>query len=567
VFLDARSIADGTVLDADLCVIGAGAAGITLAQELSGTSIRVAVLESGDVSFDDATQELAAGPVVGLPYFPLDTARLRYFGGSTNHWGGLCRPFEPEDFETKDWVPMSGWPISRTDLDPFYERARVIANVASGDWDLDDWLERDSDEPLPLPPDRVVTRVAQVVKKAVRSFGANYHDDLERAANVTVYLRANAVEIETDEAGSTATRVRAATLSGNRFAVTARRFVVAVGGIENPRLLLASNSRFPAGLGNSNDLVGRYFLEHPRFLGGILMPVDSHIPVDLYDDHHVAGTELEGYLSLSRDVLRAEGMVDVQVRLTPTYAASFVGALDSDDIKSFQVLAGAVHGGKIDDFARHLSNVVGDLLTWQRYTIPGSPIPVPYPEVVGQLMRSTPVEAQSLIPDLLGDVAGAAYADVYDAPVESVALTPRIESAPIPDSRVSLASDRDPLGMPRAQLDWRLSELDRHSARRALEIVAAEIGRGGLGRVKITFDETAHDWPADLAGGWHHMGTTRMSDDPRTGVVDRDCRVHGFANLYIAGSSVFPTPGSGTPTLTIVALALRLADHLRAAFG
>jgi choline dehydrogenase-like flavoprotein len=567
VFVDARSIADGTVLEADLCIIGAGAAGIALTRELIGTPIRVAVLESGDTTFDEATQELYAGPVVGLPYFPLDTARLRYFGGTTNHWGGVCRPFEAEDFEAKDWVPLSGWPIGKADLDPFYERARLVSQVNSGDWDLDDWLERDTDEPLPIPPDRVVTRVAQVVKKAARSFGTAYRNELERAANVTVYLRANATEIETDEPGTTATRVRVATLAGSGFSVAARRFVVAVGGIENPRLLLASNSRFPSGLGNGNDLVGRFFLEHPRFLGGMVMPADSHIPVDFYDDHHVVGTELEGYLSISRDILRSERLVDVQIRVTPTFVAPFVKSLDSDDVASLKTLIQATRGGTIDDFGRHLSNVVGDLLTWEQFAIPGSPIPVPYPEVVGRLMRSTPVEAQALIPDLLGDVAAASYAELYDAPVDSLALTPRIESAPDRDSRVSLTTERDPLGVPRAQLDWQLSELDRHSARRALEIVAAEFGRAGLGRVQITFDENTRDWPADLAGGWHHMGTTRMSDSPRTGVVDRDCRVHGFANLYVAGSSVFPTPGSGTPTLTIVALALRLADHLRESFG
>jgi choline dehydrogenase-like flavoprotein len=211
--------------------------------------------------------------------------------------------------------------------------------------------------------------------------------------------------------------------------------------------------------------------------------------------------------------------------------------------------------------------VVGDLLTFESFALPGAPIPVPYPDVVGRLMRATPVELQAAIPDLLGDIAAASYAEIYDAPVDSLALTPRIESAPNRDSRVSLTTERDALGMPRAQLNWQLSEIDRHSARRALEIIAAEIGRAGLGRMQIIFDDKASGWPADLAGGWHHMGTTRMSDDPRTGVVDRDCKVHGFANLYVAGSSVFPTPGSGTPTMTIVALALRLAGQLEKAFA
>jgi choline dehydrogenase-like flavoprotein len=117
--------------------------------------------------------------------------------------------------------------------------------------------------------------------------------------------------------------------------------------------------------------------------------------------------------------------------------------------------------------------------------------------------------------------------------------------------------------MQRIRLDWRLSDQDRHSVARTMELLAAQVGQAGLGRIRITFDEEQQEWPADLAGGWHHMGTTRMSDDPRLGVVDRQCRVHGTTNLFVAGSSVFPTSGSGTPTMLIVALALRLADHMR----
>jgi choline dehydrogenase-like flavoprotein len=566
-FVDARTIPEGTTLDTDLCIIGAGAAGITLSREFIGKPVRVIVLESGDTEFDAATQALYEGLNVGLPYFPLDTSRMRYFGGTTNHWGGVCRPMDAEDFEVKDWVPLSGWPIGKADLDPFYERARVITQVPSPEWDIDAWLHMDSDQPLPLDPNRVVTRVAQVLKRASRSFAKRYHDDLEGAANVSVYLRANATEIRTDDVGTTATGVQVATLAGNRFSVSARQYVVAVGGIENPRLLLASNRRFPAGLGNGSDFVGRCFLEHPRFLGGMVAPADSHIPADFYDDHSVGGTELQGYLSISRDILRAEEMVDVQVRVTPIYMPGYTRAEESDDAASFKALAAAIRGGPAADFGRHLSNVVGDLLTFENFALPGAPIPVPYPDIAGRLMRATPVELQAAIPDLLGDIAAASYAEIYDAPVDSLALTPRIESAPNRDSRVSLATDRDALGMPRAQLNWQLSEIDRHSARRALEIIAAEIGRAGLGRMQIIFDDKATGWPADLAGGWHHMGTTRMSDDPRTGVVDRDCKVHGFANLYVAGSSVFPTPGSGTPTMTIVALALRLAGQLEKSFA
>jgi choline dehydrogenase-like flavoprotein len=127
---------------------------------------------------------------------------------------------------------------------------------------------------------------------------------------------------------------------------------------------------------------------------------------------------------------------------------------------------------------------------------------------------------------------------------------------------VTLVRDRDALGLRKGKLHWALSPVDRRSVVRSLELVGAAVGAAGLGRLRILVDEDDREWPEDLAGGWHHMGTTRMDDDPRRGVVDRNCRVHGVENLYVAGSSVFPTPGSGTPTMTIVALALRLARHL-----
>lgn len=142
-------------------------------------------------------------------------------------------------------------------------------------------------------------------------------------------------------------------------------------------------------------------------------------------------------------------------------------------------------------------------------------------------------------------------------------MTTRIEPAPNPDSRVVLVGDRDELGLQRVALDWRLSEADKRNVRQTLELFGAEIGRAGIGRPKILYEEDDSGWPEDLGGGEHLMGTTRMSDDPKQGVVDRHCRVHGMANLFVAGSSVFPTAGGATPTLMIVALAIRLADHLK----
>lgn len=562
--VDGRTIPTDSRIEADLCIIGGGAAGIALAREFIGQPKRVVVLESGDLDADARTQALAQGEVVGLPYFPLDTARLRSLGGTTNHWGGFCRPMQSDDLESKPWIPNSGWPISIGELEPYYERARIVCGIRSGEWALERWLTKDRFRPLPLAGDRVATRIAQIVPRRARSFRAAYRAELKAAPNVIVQCGANVTEIETNAAGSLATLVRVATLAGSRYSVAARQIVLAAGGIENPRILLASSRQWPRGLGNGHDLVGRFFLEHPRFIGGFLAPSDPNLSVGLYRNHRAGNSLLLGYLALTRETRRTEGLVHVQISLIPQLVGSFERVRHSGDIGDVRRLVAAVRGRRDrDQFGRHLANVVADLTTWQSVAIPGAPLPVPFPEVVGKLMKSTPLEAQALIPDLLGDIVAAGYAKKIRAPFEKVGLRTRIDPVPNADSRVTLGPDRDELGVPRVRLDWRLSAMDHHSVRRSLEILGAEIGRADLGRVQITLDEDPGVWPVDLAGGWHHMGTTRMSDDPRRGVVDRDGRVHGIQNLFVAGSSVFPTAGSGTPTLTIVALALRLAERLK----
>jgi choline dehydrogenase-like flavoprotein len=184
--------------------------------------------------------------------------------------------------------------------------------------------------------------------------------------------------------------------------------------------------------------------------------------------------------------------------------------------------------------------------------------------MISKLLQVDSEKRVEFISEFFGDIGLAAYAEFYgNIPIDHVEVSTRIEQVPNPDSRVTLAAERDALGLNRVQLDWRLTSLEKHTIIRALDILGAELGRAGLGRLQVTIDENDSGWPEDLHGGWHHIGTTRMSEDPRQGVVDANCQVHGIANLFIAGSSVFPTSGAGTPTLTLVSLAIRLADYLK----
>jgi choline dehydrogenase-like flavoprotein len=559
VFVDARTVTEADIVDSDVCIVGGGAAGIALAVEMIGTPVRVGLLESGGMQFDAQTQDLYAGGQDGLRYFPLDASRLRYFGGSTNHWGGMSRPFDAEDFQERGEVG-DAWPISISDVEPYYARAGSVCGVAEDAWSVGYWNEGSRHATLPLR-ERFVTRVAQQVPRAARNFGARFERDLERAENVIVYLHANAVGIETDDDVRNVTLIRVATLEGQRFSVAGRHFVLAAGGIENPRLLLASTSRRPNGLGNDHDQVGRYFTEHPRFEAASIAPT-GRFPVGFYTVHHARGVSIQGYVGLGDELKREEGLADVQLRLRPVYERSYAEARNSDAVESFQRLARLRSRG-VDQISQDVVNILEDLSRWQDTMVAGAPLPIPHPATIEALLSSNGEERSALASMLFGDIGVFGWGRLTDSvPIEEVLVTARVTPVPNPESRITLSMERDALGAPRSHLHWRLSRIDKRSILRTLELFGAELGHAGLGRLGILINDDEDDWPDDTAGGYHHMGTTRMSADPRHGVVDAECRVHGIDNLYVAGSSIFADGGSGTPTLTLVALTLRLADHL-----
>ena len=561
---DARKLHPGTELEADLCVIGGGAAGIAVAHQLAGSDVKVLVLESGGEQPSAQTQALYDGTSDGLPYYKLDEARLRYLGGSTNHWGRLCRPFDAHDLAHKSWVPRSGWPFGVSDLAPYYQRAHTFLGLATDQFRASTWAEQDSFAPVDFGKDpRMMTRVAQLVSIGPRSLGVRYRDELATTSNLTVLLHANVTDLEVDRAGTTVTRATVSVLSGPTFTVRARRFVLATGGLENPRLLLASRGRFAEGLGNRYDNVGRYFLEHPRFVGGTFVPTGTP-KFRFYEAHNVGRSRLEAYLAPTSDWQRREQTVDVQMRFGPVFGAQFQKAIDSNDADQLRGAVRSARSLQVGRLASQVASVASDLLTAPRYLLPGAPLPVPHPDVLAELALGDEEQREALLPALAGNIGAVVYREATGrAPVRLVQVFTRIDPVPDPDSRVTLIDERDALGMPKINLHWQLGRLDRHSAARSLDLLVREFGRLGLGRIRVL--EHDSEWPADLEGGWHHMGTTRMNPDPKQGVVDSDCKVHGLSNLYVAGSSVFPTSGSGTPTMLIVALAMRLTDHLKKA--
>ena len=532
-FTDARSIAAGSTLQADICIVGAGVAGISIAKEFIGRSESVVLLEGGGLEFTKSLrnlptvlqrhffgeQALTRGRNAGHPYYPLRFTRVRAFGGSSRAWhdhrGVHARPLDAIDFATRENLPEHGWPIDRAQLDPFYERAQQVCGLGTFAYDAKTWEDQGYGAPLPLNPN-IVESV--IFKFGRRSKFDRYEDEFARAKNVNIVLHATAVRLA-DRAGRV-DRIDCATLSGNRFGVRARTFVVAAGAIETARLLLVSTDSHPAGIGNSRDLVGRCFMEHPDAAVGYLIPNAEldRSAFRLYR-HQDAGENVtvEAMFRLSDSTLRAEGLLNAVLRLRDTCRSGMTAA-----VQSAQVVRRSVHYGvPVPGLARHALRAAL-----------GAP----------QILRHYATWRSGREPEVLG-------------------IDVMAEQEPAASSRVRLARRRDRLGVPMTILDWRMTSRDWNSIRRTMEIFGAAVRDAGVGTVVSTIGADNH--PPAVFGNWHHLGTTRMHSDPARGVVDGNCRVHEMANLYIAGGSVFPTGGYANPSLTIVALALRLADHLK----
>lgn len=533
-FIDARTVAQTTVVETGVCIIGAGAAGIAMALSLRDAGFPVAVLESGDFDFDEATQKLDAGTIGALPNYPLDASRLRFFGGTTNHWDGWCRPFDTLDFQRRPAIPLSGWPLQRTALVPYYEQAQRLCELGPFEYDPAFWLRDTGQKEPEFDPARLKTAIIQVSPPT--RFGQAYREALQRSDSVTVYLNANAIDLQANATASAVDLVKVATLGGPTFSVRARHVVLAAGGLENARILLLSNGVQSAGLGNNYDVVGRYFMDHPWFTqASVVRFSEPDPPLPLFFDatqvHEttVFATLVPGAAALTRLPTDPAATGGFRIVMQKLYRVI-------DGVDLLKAVFGALSGFSVPtSLWDHLGNILHDR-----------------DAVVDALYRGATGRRTSPFPPAMPSTG----------PVTGAILDINIEQAPNPTSRVMLSQERDALGQNRLILFWRLSEIDRQTYRQAQELTALEFGRLGIGRVNIK-PLPDNGWPQGMLGSRHHLGTTRMSDDPKTGVVDAACRVHGLSNLYIAGSSVFPTSGYANPTLTIVALALRLADELR----
>jgi choline dehydrogenase-like flavoprotein len=519
---------EATIPERDVCIVGAGVAGITLARRLKELKRSVCLLESGGLDFEQPTQDLYRGANVGLTYYGLDESRLRFFGGTIGIWGGRCAILDPIDFERRDWVPGSGWPIARSVVDPYYRVAHRQFELGDFNYEHDIWSALGI-APYGFDPEKLTTGLWRFDERNER-YTASGSRDLIAAPEVTIVLHANAVHVQAAGDAATIRHVAVRPLEGKPREVKARHYVLACGAIENARLLLVSNDVEQDGIGNGRDQVGRYFMEHPT---GRIGRVHVARPFEMWEAFQKrfmrSGPPLAPVLRLGDATQRAErtlnSIATFKLQRPPSLGVP-IGNRIYQNLK---------HGIDPDRRGRALDHAYRGIRAWF------------HREIRGTFERLRAKTGKS-----------------------GLYLIIRGEQAPNAQSRVRLSSERDTLGYPRADLDWQLSPADKHSARVFVATFDAELKRLGLGSVEPADWLASPDtqWPVDPTvgnhpiAGYHQMGTTRMSDHPSEGVVTADCNVFGYHNLFIAGSSVFSTSGWANPTLTLVALALRLADHL-----
>jgi choline dehydrogenase-like flavoprotein len=546
-FIDARTLPEDTVIDSEVCIIGSGPAGTTLAHEFREQNFRVCLLESGGTEPDEAVQSLSQGEVIEELKQDLKNSRTRQFGGTANQWRDRTGekhysvrllPLDKIDFDQRDWLPYSGWPFEKSHLEPFYERAQHLCRLRPFAYDAEDWEDEQTPR-LPLAGDRITNTMYQFGPRNV--FTHELKGEIKRSSNITTYLNANVVEIETNDTARAITRVRVACLSGNKFWVAAKIFILATGGIENARLLLLSNQTQNVGLGNQNDLVGRFFMEHPVFRIGVFRPTNRQLfnSTALYDLRWANNILVMGKLSLTDEVMRQRQLLNTSMILVPRSLA-----YESPAVKSLKVLLSSIRRAKVPQDARkHLSTALNGM------------------DQIGSRVYRQAFKIQEM-PYSLRQGGWSRYQS-NEKRFGAFEVWAATEQIPNPDIRVALGDERDRLGLRRAQpIRWRWSELEIHSHLQVQQILREEIAQAGLGQFQSWVELEGRTKPKCF-GGKHHMGTTRMHIDPKQGVVDENCRVHGVANLYIAGSSVFPTGGAANPTLTIIALAMRLADRVK----
>lgn len=528
----------------DVVIVGGGAAGLTLAHTLGAAGKSVLLLEAGGDKRTKTSQEFYRGDLTDkVVHPPTDNYRVRAIGGTSTIWGGRAIPFDPIDFEKRDWVPESGWPFGRETLAGYYETAMDAAEAGRPAFCPETALPGTQKELAPGLDGEVVQTTVERFSKPT-NFWRRYGDELTRSERVRVVKDAPVVHVQLTDDGNSVDWMEVAAPDGSRLKVRGRSYVLALGGLETTRLLLASNDVMSAGIGNHGDRLGRNYMSHLCATAGTISfagPPDG-IAYDYARD--ADGVYVRRRLWLRERAQRDFSLLNTTFRThlpepaDPSHRDAILSAMFLvKDMVLYEYSRKFVEnpvgwGGRL----RHVKNIATQPFRLASF---------------GTNWLRQRTFAERKLPSVVLGSRDNRYELEFHA-----------EQAPNPDSRLTLSAERDAFGMPRLKVDWRITELDLLSLEKSYGLLARELELRGAGRLDFNREKLAYKAKRHGIVGGHHIGTTRMSSNPGDGVVDPDCRVHGVGNLYVASASVFPTSGQANPTLTLLALTFRLAEHL-----
>ncbi len=536
----------------DLCIVGSGPAGLTVANELATSGLRLCVLESGQFKFTKHGDQLRQVKSAGIRI--KDYSRERAFGGASTTWAGLASPLDPVDFRTRPFLRHSGWPISREDLLPYYEKATQDYGFASLKL-----FGTDGFRDVKAGDDRAFAWTNLEEKTFLAAANPQHFGRMFRSIftdsqpGVDLYLNATLIRLEPDPSakGQRITHGIIRTSTGHSTTIEATVFIIATGGIENARILLNSRDGCPAELGNEHDQVGRYLMNHPKDPYGLI-----HLREPLHELPYYFGCLYQGYagyggIRLKEHVQSEQGCLNTYVRFEPLFPWS-----DNRGVESLIFLVkrstllfetwkarAKERIVSLRDYAEtgDDSELQNDRKTWWDWIGLFGAITANFPMVLRYVLARLQEGAHPTI--------------------RVIRMRNFMEMEPDPENRVVLSDETDVYGQPVPSVYHQTTALDRKSLITLHQTLAAEVTQMGFGELSSEL-ETCDPWPITYDAS-HHLGTTRMGTDPKTSVVTPDCRLHSIENVYVAGASVFPTSGCANPTFTIVALAIRLAEHLR----
>jgi choline dehydrogenase-like flavoprotein len=530
--------------EADLCIVGGGAAGLTMAHALRDSGLSILLLEAGEERATKTSQKHYEGELVDPRSHPwLHHFRVRAVGGSSRIWGGRCIPFDPIDFESRDWVAGPGWPFEIETLTPYYVAAQAAAEAGAFDYDPASVLPHTQSEfARGLDSALIETRLERFSRPT--NFWTRFGADLTKADNVRILMNAPVQEIHLTADGSAIDHLEVRRPNGTTTQVRAKRYVLALGGLESVRLMMTSNRVKPDGLGGDHGQLGRFYMSHlAAAVGEIRFADPASVAFDYALDD--AGIYVRRRLALTAQAQRDLQCLNVIFRThlpdpaDPSHGDPVLSAMFL--VKNFVLYeySRKFREGGVSSagYLKHVGNVLRQPGRLARFA--------------NTWMRKRVFADRKLPSVVLGSKTGAYILEFH------------AEQAPNPDSRLTLSDERDAFGVPKLKADWRMTQQDIDSLLKAYALLASELERTGVGTLVYDPGIVAAKARTEGAYGGHHIGAARMSRDPRDGVVDPDCRVHGIENLFLASSAVFPTSSQANPTLTILALSLRLADHLR----